>query len=157
MPSTPPAACSTLSTTAGLLSADYIHEQGNHGYRASYTGRRTFSRRYSTADTTINANVPSSPFSQSDNRSSYNGLMLHLQGNMRRFDLVANYTLSKAQTWGCVLGELFDYVDGVCTAQSGPNKGKLDAFGPGDTAPPAKTFAIALCSPVRCTSPADSN
>jgi hypothetical protein len=96
-------------------SADYIHEQGNHGYRAF---------PYSTA--TVFA---------SDNRSSYNGLMLHLQGNMRRFNLVANYTLSKAQTWGCVLGELFDYVDGVCTAQSGPNAGKLDAFGPGDYGP----------------------
>src|SRR5208282_2605542 len=31
-----------------------------------------------------------------------------------RFNLVANYTLSKAQTWGCLLGELFDYVNGVC-------------------------------------------
>jgi len=98
-----------------IVSADYFHEQGNHGYRAF---------PYSTA--TVFA---------SDNRSSYNGLMLHLQGNMRRFNLVANYTLSKAQTWGCVLGELFDYVDGVCTAQSGPNKGKLDAFGPGDYGP----------------------
>jgi len=97
------------------VSADYIHEQGNHGYRAF---------PYSTA--TVFA---------SDNRSSYNGLMLHLQGNMRRFNLVANYTLSKAQTWGCVLGELFDYVDGVCTAQSGPNAGRLDAFGPGDYGP----------------------
>jgi outer membrane receptor protein involved in Fe transport len=96
-------------------SADYIHEQGNHGYRAfPYPAATVFA---------------------SDNRSSFNGLMLHLQGNMRRFNLVANYTLSKAQTWGCVLGELFDYVDGVCTAQSGPNKGKLDAFGPGDYGP----------------------
>jgi len=42
-------------------------------------------------------------------------MMLHLQGNVsNRFNLVANYTLSKAQTWGCVLGELFDYVNGVC-------------------------------------------
>jgi hypothetical protein len=96
-------------------SADYVHEQGNHGYRAfPYAAATVFA---------------------SDNRSSYNGLMLHLQGNMRRFSLVANYTLSKAQTWGCVLGELFDYVDGVCTAQSGPNAGQLDAFGPGDYGP----------------------
>jgi hypothetical protein len=71
----------------------------------------------------------------SDNRSSYNGLMLHLQGNTRRFDLIANYTFSKAQTWGCLLGELFDYVDGVCQLQSGPNAGFLDAFGPGDYGP----------------------
>jgi hypothetical protein len=98
-----------------IVSADYIHEQGNHGYRAFP--------------------YPTATVFASDNRSSYNGLMLHLQGNMRRFSLVANYTLSKAQTWGCVLGELFDYVDGVCTAQSGPNKGKLDAFGPGDYGP----------------------
>ncbi len=97
------------------VSADYTHEQGNHGYRAFP--------------------YPTATVFASDNRSSYNGLMLHLQGNMRRFNLVANYTLSKAQTWGCVLGELFDYVDGVCTAQSGPNVGKLDAFGPGDYGP----------------------
>ncbi|MGB0119226.1 MAG: carboxypeptidase regulatory-like domain-containing protein [Terriglobales bacterium] len=98
-----------------IVSADYTHEQGNHGYRAFP--------------------YPTATVFASNNRSSYNGLMLHLQGNMRRFSLVANYTLSKAQTWGCVLGELFDYVDGVCTAQSGPNKGKLDAFGPGDYGP----------------------
>ena len=98
-----------------LMSADYTHEQGNHGYRA-----------FPYAEATV---------FESDNRSSYNALMLHLQGNMRRFDLVANYTLSKAQTWGCVLGELFDYVDGVCQLHSGPNAGQLDAFGPGDYGP----------------------
>ncbi len=101
-----------------LMSADYTHEQGNHGYRAfPYSSATVFA---------------------SDNRSSYNALMLHLQGNMRRFNLVANYTFSKAQTWGCVLGELFDYVDGVCTVPSGfnyPNAGQLDAFGPGDYGP----------------------
>ena len=65
---------------------------------------------------------------RSDNRSSYNALMLHLQGNVtKRFNLVANYTFSKAQTWGCVLGELFDYVNGVCNP--------LNAFGPGDYGP----------------------
>src|SRR5580693_6512325 len=101
-----------------LMSADYTHEQGNHGYRAFP--------------------YPSATVFASDNRSSYNALMLHLQGNMRRFNLVANYTFSKAQTWGCVLGELFDYVDGVCTVPSGfnyPNAGQLDAFGPGDYGP----------------------
>src|SRR5208282_2595306 len=72
--------------------------------------------------------VPNVNVFRSDNRSSYNGLMLHLQGNMRRFNLVANYTLSKAQTWGCLLGELFDYVNGVCQPQNGI---PLNAFGPG--------------------------
>jgi len=77
--------------------------------------------------------VPNVNVFESDNRSSYNALMLHLQANLHRFDLVANYQLSKAQTWGCLLGELFDYVDGVCKLPPGyPNAGALDAFGPGD-------------------------
>jgi hypothetical protein len=90
-----------------IASADYTHEQGNHSYRA-----------YPFAATVF----------RSDNRSSYNALMLHLQGNVaKRFNLVANYTLAKAQTWGCVLGELFDYVNGVCDP--------LNPFGPGDYGP----------------------
>jgi len=89
-------------------SADYTHEEGNHSYRA-----------YPFASASV---------FRSDNRSSYNALMLHLQGNVsKRFNLVANYTLSKAQTWGCVLGELFDYVNGVCDP--------LNPFGPGDYGP----------------------
>jgi hypothetical protein len=100
-----------------LVSADYTHEQGNHGYRAySYT-----------PGVNIDPNAPSLDVFHSDNRSSYNSLMLHVQGNMRRFNLVANYTLSKAQTWGCVLGELFDYVNGVCNP--------LNAFDRGDYGP----------------------
>jgi len=92
-------------------SADYTHEEGNHAYRAypfvSPTAATVF---------------------RSDNRSSYNALMLHLQGNVTdRFNLVANYTLAKAQTWGCVLGELFDYVNGVCDP--------LNAFAPGNYGP----------------------
>ena len=88
-------------------SADYTHEEGNHAYRAYPFSATVF---------------------RSDNRSSYNALMLHLQGNVtKRFNLVANYTFSKAQTWGCVLGELFDYVNGVCNP--------LNAFGPGDYGP----------------------
>lgn len=91
------------------FSADYTLEQGRHGY-ADYTypdGLEVF---------------------RSDNRSSYSGLMLHLQGNVsRRLSLVANYTLSSARTWGCLLGELFDYVDGVCNP--------YHPFGPGDYGP----------------------
>ncbi|MGD0914097.1 MAG: carboxypeptidase regulatory-like domain-containing protein [Terracidiphilus sp.] len=124
-----------------LASADYTHEQGNHGYRAfPYGGgANLLTPLISTADpdyATDQADVvPNVNVFLSDNRSAYNALMLHLQGNMRRFNLVANYQLSKAQTWGCLLGELFDYVDGVCTLQSGPNAGQLDAFGPGDYGP----------------------
>lgn len=89
-------------------SADYIFEDGQHGYRAYPYGAATVFR--------------------SDNRSNYNALMLRLQSHItHRFDLVAHYTLSQAQTWGCVLGELFDYVNGVCD----PN----NAFARGDYGP----------------------
>ena len=124
-----------------LASADYVHEQGNHGYRAfPYSGgANLLTPLISTSDPNY-ANdqasvVPNINVFEADNRSSYNALALHVQGNMRRFNLVANYQFSKAQTWGCLLGELFDYVDGVCTLQSGPNAGQLDAFGPGDYGP----------------------
>ncbi|MFZ0806884.1 MAG: carboxypeptidase regulatory-like domain-containing protein [Candidatus Sulfotelmatobacter sp.] len=124
-----------------LVSADYVHEQGNHGYRAFpySSGTTLLSPLIPATDATDQMNVvPNVNVFESDNRSSYNGLMLHLQGNTHRFNLVANYTLSKAQTWGCVLGELFDYVDGVCPVPTGfnyPNAGQLNAFGPGDYGP----------------------
>ncbi len=110
-----------LHATAGVqhafnarwtMSTDYTHEEGNHAYRAyKYAaGTSLFS-----PDPALQADVPNIADFKSDNRSSYNALMLHLQGNVtRRFNLVANYTLAHAQTWGCVLGELFDYVNGVC-------------------------------------------
>ena len=107
------------------MGADYTHEQGNHGYRAyNYTaGFTLFS-----PDPANQADVPNVTVFKSDNRSSYNALMIHLQGNVsRRFNLIANYTLSRAKTWGCVLGELFDYVNGVCNP--------LNPFGPGDYGP----------------------
>jgi hypothetical protein len=54
--------------------------------------------------------------------------MLRVQGNVaKRFDLTAHYTLSSAKTWGCALGELFDYVNGVCDP--------LNPFAPGDYGP----------------------
>ena len=96
-----------------VASADYVHEDGQHGYRA-----------YGYPDVTI---------FQSNNRSSYNALMLQLRGNVtHRVNLTANYTFSKAQTWGCVLGELFDYVNGVC---NDPNSGLPNGFNAGDYGP----------------------
>jgi hypothetical protein len=112
------------------LSSDYIHEQGNHGYRAySYTGgTNLFTPQLPVNDPDQATYVPDVNLFHSDNRSSYNGLLVHLQGNItRRFNIIANYTYSKAETWGCVLGELFDYVNGVCNP--------LNAFGPGDYGP----------------------
>ena len=97
-----------------IVSADYTREQGNHAYRA-----------YPYSDA-----IHSATIFRSDNRSSYNALMLGVQGNVaRRFSLTAHYTLAKAQTWGCLLGELFDYVNGVC------NRTPLTGFGPGDYGP----------------------
>jgi hypothetical protein len=124
-----------------LVSADFTHEQGNHGYRAfPYAGgTNLLTPLIPAADPNYAADqanvVPNVNVFAADNRSSYNALMLHVQGNMRRFNLIANYQFSKAQTWGCLLGELFDYVDGVCQLQSGPQAGQLDAFGPGDYGP----------------------
>jgi Carboxypeptidase regulatory-like domain/TonB dependent receptor len=89
-------------------SLDYTHETGMHGYR-----------RYDYPDVSV---------FRSDNRSVYDGLTLRVQGNVSKvFSMTAHYTLSKAQTWGCQLGELFDYVNGVCDPSN--------AFGPGDYGP----------------------
>ena len=90
------------------LSADYTLETGMHGYR-----------RY---------DYPNVSIFRTDNRSSYKALMFHLQGNLaKRLNLVANYTLSSAKTWGCQIGELFDYVNGVCDP--------FNPFAPGDYGP----------------------
>jgi hypothetical protein len=112
------------------LSADWTHEEGMHGYRlyqyqAGYT---LFSPLFSQTVAGQRVSVPDLAVFRSDNRSSYDALMVHLQGNVfRRFSLTANYTLSSARTWGCVVGELFDYVNGVCNP--------LHAFAPGDYGP----------------------
>ena len=107
------------------VSADSTHEQGNHGYRGyNYTSDdgmgngNIFTPLIPTSDLTYDADqasvVPNLNLFKSDNRSSYNALMIVGQGNYHRFNLIAHYTLSRAQTWGCFLGELFDYVNGVC-------------------------------------------
>ncbi len=114
------------------LSADYTHEEGNHGYRGyGHTGgTNLFTPELLASDPNQATYVPDLNFFKSDNRSSYNALMVHLQGNVsRRFNVVANYTFSKAQTWGCLLGELFDYVNGTCS------RTPLTGFGPGDYGP----------------------
>ena len=113
------------------VSADYTHEQGNHGYRGySFTsGANLFTPLIPTADVADQQSVvPNLNLFKADNRSSYNALMIVAQGNVsKRFNLIAHYTLSRAKTWGCVLGELWDYVNGVCDP--------LNPFGPGDYGP----------------------
>jgi hypothetical protein len=127
-----------LHATAGVqhafnsrwtLGADWTHEEGVHSYRryqyqAGYT---LFSPLFASDTATQQQNVPDLSVFRSDNRSRYDGLSVHLQANVSRFNLVLNYTLSSAETWGCVLGELFDYVNGVCNP--------LNAFAKGDYGP----------------------
>jgi hypothetical protein len=129
-----------LHATAGVqrafsskwnLAADWTHEQGVHQYaRYQYhSGFTLFTPLFPASDATDQMNnVPDMAVFRSDNRSRYDAMTIHLQGNVtNRFNLVVNYTLENAKTWGCVLGEIFDYVDGVCNP--------LNAFGPGDYGP----------------------
>lgn len=112
------------------LTADYVHETGMHGYRRyEYTaGYTLYSPLFAQDAQTQMANVPNLSVFKSDNRSGYNAMMLSAQWNkLRHFNLTANYVLSRASTWGCVLGELFDYVNGVCNP--------IDPFGRGDYGP----------------------
>ena len=112
------------------LSGDYVYEKGVHSYaRYNYiAGYTLFSPLFAQDPDTQMANVPDISVFKSDNRSAYNALLLRVQGNVsRRFNLTANYVLSRANTFGCILGELFDYVDGVCNP--------LQPFGPGDYGP----------------------
>jgi len=97
--------------------------------------------------------IPLPPFFASDNRSSFNGLMLHLQGNMRRFNLVANYTLSKLRPGVACSANSSTMWTASAPRRADRTKGSSMLSDPATTAPPAKMFAIALCSPVRCTIP----
>lgn len=117
-----------------LISADWTHEQGNHGFRRYQyqSGFTIFTPLIPTSDPNYRADqqavVPNLQVFRSDNRSRYDALTIHLQGNVtNRFNLIVNYTLSSADTWGCILAELFDYVNGVCNP--------LNPFGPGDYGP----------------------
>lgn len=93
-----------------MVSADYTRETGMHGYR-SYP-------------------YPEASVFRSDNRSAYDALSLRVQGNVTHWlNLSAHYTLSSAKTWGCQLGELFDYVNGVCHPYDGFARGDYGPSG----------------------------
>jgi hypothetical protein len=114
--------------TAG---ASWVHEQSVRGYQNySYVpGFTLFTPLFPMNDTADQTQfVPAVTVAHSGNRSNYEALLVHVQGNVsRRFNLIANYSYAKAQTWGCILGELADYVNGVCNP--------LNPFGPGDYGP----------------------
>jgi hypothetical protein len=107
------------------MDVHYEHQQGVHQYR-----------RYEYASgVTIIAPPPSLPGAapnislfRTDNRSQYDGVAFTLQHRFsNHFELTAHYTLAKATTWGAVVGELFDYVNGVSDVRN--------PFGPGDHGP----------------------
>jgi hypothetical protein len=111
------------------LSADWTHEQGNHAYRGySYAGGTDLQTSMSIPTGYTQADVvPNLDVYRTDNRSVYDAMTIRLQGNMPRVSLTAHYTLASAKTWGCLVGELFDYVNGVCDP--------LNPFAPGDYGP----------------------
>ena len=113
-----------------ILSADWTHEEGVHSYRRYdyQAGSTLFSPLYSQDVATQQENVPNISVFRADNRSRYEGLSIRLQGNVTPWlNLGMSYTLSSAETYGCILGELFDYVNGVCNP--------LNAFAKGNYGP----------------------
>jgi hypothetical protein len=103
-------------------SIQYEHQQGVHQYRRyEYVGGVTlFSRD--------GADAPNISVFRTDNRSRYDGVSFMVRHRFtERFDLTAHYTLASASTWGAVVGELFDYVNGVSDVRN--------PFGPGDHGP----------------------
>jgi hypothetical protein len=100
------------------LNVHYEHQQGVHQYR-----------RYEyVSGVTLPDDAPNVSIFRTDNRSRYDGVSFALQHRFsKRFDLSAHYTLASASTWGGVVGELFDYVNGVRDVRN--------AFGPGDHGP----------------------
>jgi hypothetical protein len=100
------------------LVVHYEHQQGVHQYR-----------RYEyISGVTLPDDAPNVSVFRTDNRSRYDGVSFAVQHRFsKRFDLSAHYTLASASTWGAVVGELFDYVNGVSDVRN--------AFGPGDHGP----------------------
>jgi hypothetical protein len=111
------------------LSADWTHENGTHAYRAyPFAGGTNLFTPQLAADDSAQADfVPNVDVYKTDNRSSYDAMTVKLQGNLQKLNLIAHYTLATAKTWGCTVGELFDYVNGVCDP--------LNAFAAGDYGP----------------------
>ncbi len=114
-----------------LASANWTHENGVHAYRrydymAGYT---LVSPLYADNPAVQQQYVPNVSVFRSDNRSRYDALSLRVQGNWAAFHLAASYTYASAMTWGCVLGELFDYVNGVCDPRNAFAKGDYGPSG----------------------------
>ena len=101
-------------TPSWSLGADYIHEQGNHAYRAySYTGgTNLFTPQLPLNDPAQATYVPDVNVFHSDNRSSYNGLLIHLQGVSAictNSDCTATEPITSLKQLGVPAGALGDF------------------------------------------------
>lgn len=107
------------------LNINYEHQQGVHQYRRyEYTANDPVLA----PNGTLPADAPNLSVFRTDNRSRYDGVSFAVNHSFSsRFELTAHYTLASASTWGAVVGELFDYVNGVSSV--------TNPFGPGDHGP----------------------
>jgi hypothetical protein len=107
------------------LNINYEHQQGVHQYRRyEYTANDPVLA----PNGTLPANAPNISVFRTDNRSRYDGVSFALNHSFsEKFEMTAHYTLASASTWGAVVGELFDYVNGVSSVNN--------PFGPGDHGP----------------------
>lgn len=105
------------------LNVFYEHQQGVHQYRRyEYAGGVTLN------SAAFPGMEPNLSLFKANNRSRYDGMTVMVQHRLsHRFELTAHYTLASAATWGAVVGELFDYVNGVSDVRN--------PFGPGDYGP----------------------
>jgi Carboxypeptidase regulatory-like domain len=107
------------------LNINYEHQQGVHQYRRyEYTANDPALA----PNGTLPATAPNISVFRTDNRSRYDGVSFAINHSFsRNFEMTAHYTLASASTWGAVVGELFDYVNGVSSVSN--------PFGPGDHGP----------------------
>ena len=107
------------------LNINYEHQQGVHQYRR-YEYRAN--DPVLAPNGTLPSTAPNISVFRTDNRSRYDGVSFAVNHRFsERFELTAHYTLASASTWGAVVGELFDYVNGVSNVNN--------PFGPGDHGP----------------------
>src|SRR5215472_6296301 len=112
-------------TKTWRLNINYEHQQGVHQYRRyEYTANDPMVA----PNGTLPATAPNISLFRTDNRSRYDGVSFAVSHSFSdRFELTAHYTLASATTWGAVVGELFDYVNGVSSV--------TNPFGQGDHGP----------------------
>jgi len=112
-------------TKTWRLNINYEHHQGVHQYRRyEYVANDPVLAPNGTLPST----APNISVFRTDNRSRYDGASFGVTHRLSsRFELTAHYTWAHATTWGAVVGELFDYVNGVSNVNN--------PFGPGDHGP----------------------